>query len=636
MPSKTSFFNKGIFFNNIKRFWLITFSYTFFLLLFVMGYLNSAINRLENTFELGIFNDIGLDIFSQSGELMTFFLGFYTLVTALAMFSYMQFPKNTAMVHSLPLRRETLFMTNYLSGLFIVTFPLIFNTVIVLITQAVTGFSNLTHGLLWLGVNLVLTFLLYSFAVFAGMFTGHMAAQAIFFFIFNFLALFLESMINSVLSDFLFGFSSNESKFEAWSPLYYILGLFSGFARGEGNVAAVTGYMIAGLLFMVSAFFLYKKRHMEVATDVISFQVVKPIFKYSVSFCSSALLGSILVNILDIRHSLVPYILTYLVGGLIGYFSSEMLLRKTFKVFKAYKGFLVFALILSLLLCSIYFDFYGYESYVPQDREVELMAISDHSDPVLDIALWPETYDPNQHRYMLNFPEFNNNPPQVLSDAHIKALRKHQGVTESREAITKARLIHSYITENQEYFRKNRSYLYDTDTIVSASAYKSRALYFIYRLKDGRRVERYYPLIHDSNNTEFDQLLRDYLSLPDIREKYEPLLSRTAQDIRSVRIHFTNREGQYTSHEIEDIDSFLAAYKKDILEKDPLEILYPTYPQKIYSIELSIEFQNNELYNYGTSFSRSLGIDFQNTVSLLKNMKIITEEQIKELELQYK
>ena len=97
---------------------------------------------------------------------------------------------------------------------------------------------------------------------------------------------------------------------------------------------------------------LYKRRHMEVATDVVSFNIVKPIFKYSATFCSSALLGTIIVEILNLNQNLTGYIAAYLTGGFIGYFVCEMLLRKTFRVFKAYKGFVVYGLILIILFTA--------------------------------------------------------------------------------------------------------------------------------------------------------------------------------------------------------------------------------------------------------------------------------------------
>ena len=90
MPLKTSSFNCGIFKNNIKRFWLITFSYTFFMFLYVMSYINRLTERISRTTDYEVLSDLGfLILYSHDG--MVVFLGVFPLVAALAVFSYLHF-----------------------------------------------------------------------------------------------------------------------------------------------------------------------------------------------------------------------------------------------------------------------------------------------------------------------------------------------------------------------------------------------------------------------------------------------------------------------------------------------------------------------------------------------------------------
>lgn len=631
MPSKISYFNKGLFFNNIKRFWLITFSYTLLLSLYIMSYLNSVSEQKSTYIREGI-NKMGSDIF-HSGEIMLLLLGFFPLVAGLAVFSYMHFQRNTAMIHSLPMRRETLFVTNYLSGFFIVVFPLLFNGIILLVGEALIGiFSSLSAALLWLGVNLVLSFLLYTFTVFVGMFTGHLAAQAIFFLIFNFLATFLESMIKLVQSRFLFGFSDTSYSLEVLSPLYYMSTLFSGFAQEEGNFGVLVGYLVAGLFFLISSYFLYRKRHVEVATDVISFPIVKPIFKYSVAFCSSALLGSLLVSSLNIRGHVLGYILTYLIGGMIGYFASEMLLRKTFRVFKAYKGFLVFALVLVLLLSSISFDFFGYESRVPQDNEVEVMYLSQYPSTLIRLALTPENYRTREHGYWFSSPD-TLNPPSKLSEEHIKELRGQAGINEDREAITKARQIHAYIVENKEMFKASRSAIYDRALQPVDEKYYN--LYFIYRLNNGRLVERHYSLYLQNDSSQLEQLLREYMALPQVREKFAPILQKSAKDFRAIYV--TQMDG--TRKSIPDIEGFLNVYKQDILAQDQDFNTWRDDPKVSQYLGFNIYPELIEPSNYiNINIDRynSLPVSpsYKNTLDYLLDYGLITQDQINGLSVE--
>jgi len=627
MQLKTSFFNKGVFFNNIKRFWLITFSYTFFLFLFIMGVINTISHRLE--YASTDIRDLSTSIL-QNSEFMTIFIGFYSLVAALAVFSYMHFPKSTAMVHSLPIRRDTLFVTNYLSGLFMVVFPLLLNTVIFLIAEAVLKIPSLSYTFIWLLVNIVLTFLLYTFAVFAGMFTGHLAAQTFYYLIFNFLAIFLESVFNYVMSNLLFGFYEKGERLFALSPLLKISELFRAFRDDKGEWLLLAAYFVAGIIFLVSSFFLYRKRHMETATDVVSIKVVKPIFKYSATFCSSALLGSIMVNIFDLQYNLAGFIITYLIGGLIGYFVCEMLLRKSFRVFNAYKGFVVYTVILTLAFFAINMDIFGYTNYVPQDSDVEIVMLSDYNDVRAELALDPGKYDPNRHRYLLaddyEHP-YVKNPPQVLNDEHIRMLRMEPAIAETREAITKARLIHKYIIENKGLFMQNLLSYEKTD-YYDSETYQLRRLYIGYRLKNGSVIMRNYFLVTYKGNTELDNLLREYLSLPEVEEKYDPLIKAEPEDIRYINVGVYYPDKANVSQDVEDVEKLLKAYKEDARARDPLSLMYGTN-KGIINIELRFNlYENRKPYFKQNYYYRNLSEQDQNTTRALIEMGILKADEI--------
>lgn len=624
MRSKTSYFNKGVFLNNIKRFWLITFAFSFLLFLFMMDYTNSVSARINSIYDNDPVN-IAASIFPQSTDIMMLLPGFFCLIAALAVFSYMHFPRNTAMIHSLPLKRETLYITNYLSGLLLVTFPIVLNGAIMILAKVYLGIP-LTYAFQWLGVNLVLTFLLYTFAVFAGMFTGHMAAQVFYYLIFNFLAVFLENVINNVLYDLLFGFYRTSSKFDVWSPLYHIPGLFNGFYNNEGSIGTVLVYFIAGVFFLVTGLLLYKRRHMEVATDVVSFNIVKPIFKYSATFCSSALLGTIIVEILNLNQNLTGYIAAYLTGGFIGYFVCEMLLRKTFRVFKAYKGFVVYGLILIILFYSIGFDFFGYGSYAPDVSEIEIMYIYSVHEIRRDLALNPEEYDPAEHRYLFSHKYHYDDYPMQLDEEFVRELRKLPGVTDSEKSIAKAHKIHQYIIQNEKLFKANDS-LYGNSW--DDQEFKTRSLYFRYKLKNGDIIERYYRrLVTYKDNTELDNLLREYISLPEIRLKYEPILSKSADDILSVALNYYPVEGGYVRKEIPDVEGILEAYKKDLENMDPLFSMDGSYEASL-PFNISFEFkESDDLYFEFNHYQPHITDKHQNVIEYLVENEIIDIERM--------
>ena len=101
----------------------------------------------------------------------------FGILTAMAVFSYLYNSRSAGFFHTLPMRREGLFLTNYLSGL---AFLLVPNVVVFLLSLAVEGaFGLLVFSSLftWLVVTCMLNLFFYSFAVFCAMFTGHIHSE---------------------------------------------------------------------------------------------------------------------------------------------------------------------------------------------------------------------------------------------------------------------------------------------------------------------------------------------------------------------------------------------------------------------------------------------------------------------------
>ena len=86
---------------------------------------------------------------------------------AMAVFSYLYNARSVSMMHSLPIRRSTLYLTNYISGLLFMVVP---NLVVALLTAAVSLAGGVfCPGMIctwFLGVSAMELFF-YSFAVFA-------------------------------------------------------------------------------------------------------------------------------------------------------------------------------------------------------------------------------------------------------------------------------------------------------------------------------------------------------------------------------------------------------------------------------------------------------------------------------------
>ena len=126
---------------------------------------------------------------------------------AMAMFAYLTNPRATQGFHSMPVRRETLYATNYLTGLVCMVSALVLAFALAGITAACFGALNLTAlGTALLAAVLSVLFF-YSFGVFCMMFTGQILAAPVFYGILNVLAVGMEWLVRTFAGNFLYGYS---------------------------------------------------------------------------------------------------------------------------------------------------------------------------------------------------------------------------------------------------------------------------------------------------------------------------------------------------------------------------------------------------------------------------------------------
>lgn len=319
----------------------------------------------------------------------------FGILSAMAVFSYLYNNRSAGMLHALPVRREGLFLTNYLSGLSFMVLPQVLVFVLTLLAEAVAGYVDALALGQWLLVQICVTLFFYSFAVFCAMFTGHILALPVFYGILNGLATGIYWLVNALFRNLIFGYNGSNGMGEAalWltpagklgSELDVNMIWNDAGTKLERIVLEGMGYALLyaflGLVLAFLALVLYRRRHLEGAGDVVTVRWVRPIFKYGVAFCTALALGTLLYGWFgfDLGRNQVWGLLAFLLfcGG-VGYFAAEMLLKKSFRVLGAWKGWAVFSAALVALALCIRFDVTGYERRVPdpgQVLDVELMSV---------------------------------------------------------------------------------------------------------------------------------------------------------------------------------------------------------------------------------------------------------------------
>ncbi|MEE1042640.1 MAG: hypothetical protein UH854_01615, partial [Clostridia bacterium] len=307
-------------------------------------------------------------------------------VVGLLVYRFIHSKKASVFTHSLPVNRTSVY-TSTLAGAFTLMFvPVILNGLIFVI-MALTSYSKIitvSSCFVWIGLNLLCLFMMFACTTFVAMLTGNTFATVALNILFHAVVPVVVVCFDFVAEQFLYGYATDnaimnsviENNFVVW--IYKVINnMVYWYDKTFFDFTKMYIFLGISVLLYVLAWVFYKKRNLETAEDVAGFKILNPIFKYLVTFvgaiASFAVFGSFISN-----KSVAFWIIIAIAGAVI-YFAAEMILKKTLKVWKAYKGFVCFAAVFAFMICVFAFtSFFGYETYVPDADEVESVAVYDY------------------------------------------------------------------------------------------------------------------------------------------------------------------------------------------------------------------------------------------------------------------
>lgn len=386
MQSVTSYFNRELLRGALQRTWPLWAAYTLIWLLLLPVTLFIRLSDRHIVYSRPTLSYELLSTGLPSGVMMAAVFGIFF---AMAMFAYLTNPRATNGMHAMPIRREGLFLTHYLAGLFCQVVTLLVSFALAaLVTAAFGVFDGYAVGMgLLLCVLLVLFF--YSFGVLCMVCVGQILAGAVFYGILNFLFVGMEVLLRSFAGNFLYGYDGRSSAFSTapLSPPVEIASSLSVSYVYDGidpigvrvfHLGTFAAYAAAGLVLAALALLLYRKRRSEMTGNTVAIGWLRPVFKYGVALCSAFSLGQLLsyfvFELTDSTYTagaLIGTIACMIFAGLIGYYAAEMLLKKSFRVFKtSWKGALATSAVLILIGLSFPLDLTGYQSRVPEQSDI--------------------------------------------------------------------------------------------------------------------------------------------------------------------------------------------------------------------------------------------------------------------------
>lgn len=401
MKSKTSYFNRTLFLNLLKRYWPIFAGY-FIIWLIILPI------ALANMLQYSSISMAGTDsrIYVANAGEQILSLGLYggvimsmifSIFIAMAAFGYLYSSRSVSMICSLPIKREGVFHSVFSAGL---VGMLVINIIVFLITLGVEAAYGIiapgaNYMLQWLAMVCMMNLFFFGFASLCASFTGHILALPIVYVVLNFTAYVVEYLIDAIARTIIYGAGmSYPYKFQWLSPSVKLFetnveivpeltpnGSFIAVGHIYNGWTTLGIYAAVGIVFAVLSMLIIKHRRMETAGDVVAARPLKPIFKYCLSFGCALVLGigiysaafSGTINSLYGIKSMLFMLLFMLFGAFVGYFAAEMLMQKSLHVFSGHNwtGFGITAVLISaILLCGEY-DVFGYERKLPDPNEVK-------------------------------------------------------------------------------------------------------------------------------------------------------------------------------------------------------------------------------------------------------------------------
>ena len=479
MQSKTSFFNRTLFRKNLTRFWPLWGGASFLGSLFPLALLLQLIRRGGYQAESPLsFTEFYYNVAAYGVPIISLI---YAILCAMLVWSYLYNARSVGLMHTLPVTRRGLFVTDFLSGMAMMLIPYAVTGALCVLISLAFGSFDAVGLLVTILAVLGESFFYFATATFVAFLVGNVFALPAVYFLLHFLAVLLDWLLCLFAGNFIFGLNSYYSGVvEFLSPTVYLMErvnvnceyeevqVVTELTHTDGYITRLTSvtlenawligvYALVGVAFLALAWVLYARRRSESAGDVVAVGWMKPVFRFGLASLAALLGGQALYALFwgsfqDGRYyDALPMAVCMVVAGAIGYYAASMLLAKSLRVFRrSWKGLVLVAVGCVALCCVLRFDLLGISRRVPEVSQVE----------------------------------------KVEFYAADNTYRLYPG--EDDEVLEQVRAVHKAIVADQDYVRDYednwRYTVANDDTGTTTSTY----IRLIYTLNSGLKVERRY------------------------------------------------------------------------------------------------------------------------------------------------
>ena len=341
-------------------------------------------------------------------QIMGFINLIYAALVAQLLFGDLYLSRMCYALHAMPVRRESLFWTNIVSGL---TFSVVPTLVMCLLSVPLLINSSFDKALMipadvFAGTNLQFV-CFFGMAVFCCLCVGNRLSMVVIYGLLNFGAAIAYWLIDTIYTPMLYGVITPNTLVEKLTPVVrfteepYLnlprwvevsIQFNDDIAKAAGISYSLTDkwgvlavWAAVGIVFLIVAMMLYKKRDLECAGDAMAFKVLEPVFQVLGAVVTAAAAQFFISEFLGFYGQ---YHYVFLLAGLvIGWFACRMMIERGTRVFrlKNWYGLAALTGVLALRLVLTHFDVLGIESWMPKLEDVKTVTLS-HNQELTDKA----------------------------------------------------------------------------------------------------------------------------------------------------------------------------------------------------------------------------------------------------------
>ena len=397
MPQKTSFCNRTLLRSDLRHFWPTGFVYVLiWLMILPIQLLRAGYDAprddglLAENLEPLLHNVI---VGASVGSLVLAVV--CGVVIPMAVYAYLMTPRSVGMMHALPVKRTTQYFSHFLAGFGLLTAGNLLIFLLSVLAQLPFGMVDWSALGQWLLLTELLELFFLSLGALCAMVTGWLLAIPVLYVAVNFAALLLCSVVQFLQRWFYFGFQyTTYPPFVQWLTPIIKLAEDVGFLDGEyitrngievywrslSAQALPTSaiYAAVGLALLALGWLLYRKRPSETAGDAIAFPWLRILVRWAVGLCGGLGLGLFLSSfVLGGSRSLAKLLLCQVFMGLLCFVAAQMLLQKTFRVFRrSWKELAALAAAMVALTLAIRADVLGVQYRVPDVPQVDNVRVT--------------------------------------------------------------------------------------------------------------------------------------------------------------------------------------------------------------------------------------------------------------------